>query len=226
MIEKKFGEFICDSCGKTTPVQFVVYGPHGFQINSIDLCRECSNKFAEDVINSLRDKIGIVQQDVFLFGGTIKANILYGRPSASEEEVIEAAKRANILDFINSLPNGWDTEIGERGVRLSGGQKQRIAIARALLKHPKVLIFDDATSALDLKTESLLYKALRSEMKDTSIIIIAQRVASAKDAKTIMVLEDGKVVGMGSSAELLANNPVYQDIYYSQLKRDGGANHE
>ena len=118
--------------------------------------------------------------------------------------------------------DGYDTIVGEKGSSLSGGQKQRIAIARALLKHPKVLIFDDATSALDLKTESLLYRALRSEMQDMTIILIAQRVASAKDAKTIMVLEDGKIVGMGSSAELLESNPVYQDIYYSQLKRNGG----
>ena len=174
----------------------------------------------------LRRSIAIVLQKAEIFTGSIFDNIRWGKPDATLEEVRHAATLAQADSFIMGFTDGYDTIVGEKGSSLSGGQKQRIAIARALLKHPKVLIFDDATSALDLKTESLLYKALRSEMKDTSIIIIAQRVASAKDAKTIMVLEDGKVVGMGSSAELLANNPVYQDIYYSQLKRDGGANHE
>ena len=170
----------------------------------------------------LRRSIGIVLQKAEIFTGSIFDNIRWGKPDATLEEVREAARLAQADSFIMGFTDGYDTIVGEKGSSLSGGQKQRIAIARALLKHPKVLIFDDATSALDLKTESLLYRALRSEMQDMTIILIAQRVASAKDAKTIMVLEDGKIVGMGSSAELLESNPVYQDIYYSQLRRNGG----
>ena len=147
-----------------------------------------------------------------------------GEKDATDEEIIEAAKIAQADSFITKFSDGYDTIIGEKGSTLSGGQKQRISIARAILKKPKVLIFDDATSAIDLKTESNLYKALRETLKDTTFILVAQRVASAKSAGKILVLEDGKVSGIGTNDELLKTNEVYQDIYYSQLKKEENEN--
>ena len=149
-------------------------------------------------LNSLREKIGIVQQDVFLFGGTIKENILYGKPTASDEEVIEAARRANILEFINSLPKGWDTEVGERGVRLSGGQKQRLSIARLFLKNPPILILDEATSALDNTTEMLIQKSLSELAKGRTCLIVAHRLSTIKNADEIAVISQGKIKEMGN----------------------------
>ena len=172
----------------------------------------------EYTLNSLREKIGIVQQDVFLFGGSIKANILYGRPTASEEEIIEAAKRANILDFINSLPNGWDTEIGERGVRLSGGQKQRLSIARLFLKNPPILILDEATSALDNTTEMLIQKSLQELAKGRTCLIVAHRLSTIKNADEIAVISKGKIIEMGNHETLMKQNGVYADLYRLQFK--------
>ncbi len=169
-------------------------------------------------LNSLRDKIGIVQQDVFLFGGTIKNNILYGRPNASEEELIEAARRANILEFINSLPNGWDTEIGERGVRLSGGQKQRISIARLFLKNPPILILDEATSALDNTTEMLIQNSLRELAKGRTCLIVAHRLSTIKNADEIAVISKGKIIEMGNHEALMKLNGIYSDLYRLQFK--------
>lgn len=179
-------------------------------IDSIDI--------GEYTLNSLREKIGIVQQDVFLFGGTIKQNILYGRPSASDEEVIEAAKRANILDFINSLPHGWDTEIGERGVRLSGGQKQRLSIARLFLKNPPILILDEATSALDNTTEMLIQKSLSELAKGRTCLVVAHRLSTIKNADEIAVVSKGKIMEMGTHETLLKQNGIYADLYRLQFK--------
>ena len=169
-------------------------------------------------LRSLREKIGIVQQDVFLFGGSIKDNILYGRPNASDEEVKEAAKRANILDFINSLPNGWDTEIGERGVRLSGGQKQRLSIARLFLKNPPILILDEATSALDNTTEMLIQKSLKELAKGRTCLIVAHRLSTIKNADEIAVVSKGKIMEKGTHEELMKLNGIYSDLYRLQFK--------
>ena len=171
-------------------------------------------------LESLRKNIGIVQQDVFLFNGSIRDNILYGRLDATEEEVIAAAKRANIHDYVMTLPEGYDTQIGERGVRLSGGQKQRLSISRALLKDADILIFDDSTSALDLKTEAKLYEALRTKYKHLTKIIIAQRIASVKGANRIAVLDGGSIVACDSHENLMKTCEIYQDIYQSQLKNN------
>ena len=173
-------------------------------------------------LKTLRENIGVVLQKSELFTGTIFDNIRWGKPDATLEEVRMAAKIAQADDFIMSFSEQYDTIIGEKGSSLSGGQKQRICIARAILKNPKVLIFDDATSALDLATEARLYKALKEHMDNVTIILIAQRVASAKGAQKIIVLDDGCISGIGTNEELLENNEIYKDIYYSQLKSNGG----
>lgn len=171
-------------------------------------------------LKNLRDNIGVVFQKTELFTGTIEENIKWGNGNATKEDVVEACKIAQADDFIRGFKDGYDTIIGEKGSSLSGGQKQRLAIARAIVRKPKVLIFDDATSALDLKTEASLYKALRENMKDTTIFLVAQRVASAKGATRIMVLDDGAVSAIGTNDELLKTSKIYQDIYNSQLKQD------
>ena len=172
----------------------------------------------EYTLNSLREKIGIVQQDVFLFGGSIKQNIAYGKPDATDEEILEAAKKANIVDFINSLPNGWDTEIGERGVRLSGGQKQRLSIARLFLKNPPILILDEATSALDNTTEMLIQRSLNELAKGRTCLIVAHRLSTIKNADEIAVISKGKIMEMGNHEDLLKLNGIYADLYKLQFK--------
>ncbi|WP_066894739.1 ABC transporter ATP-binding protein [Clostridium nigeriense] len=176
------------------------------------------NKSIYDVtLESLRRNIGIVQQDVFLFTGTIKENILYGNHSASDEAVIEAAKRANIHEFIMSLPNGYDTYIGERGVKLSGGQKQRISIARVFLKNPPILILDEATSALDNTTEYMIQKSLEELCKGRTTIVVAHRLSTIKNADEILVLTDKGIEEKGSHEELLNNGGLYKELYESQF---------
>lgn len=200
--------------GKTTICHLIprfYFLEHGhIYIDKIDI--------SDYTLRSLREKIGIVQQDVFLFGGTIKDNILYGRPSATDEEVIEAARKANILDFINSLPNGWNTEIGERGVRLSGGQKQRLSIARLFLKNPPILILDEATSALDNTTEMLIQKSLQELAKGRTCLIVAHRLSTIKNADEIAVVSKGKIMEKGSHDELMKLNGIYSDLYRLQFK--------
>ena len=169
-------------------------------------------------LRSLREKIGIVQQDVFLFGGTIKDNILYGKPDATDEEVLEAAKKANILDFINTLPKGIDTEVGERGVRLSGGQKQRLSIARLFLKNPPILILDEATSALDNTTEMLIQRSLQELAKGRTCLIVAHRLSTIKNADEIAVISKGKIMEMGSHEDLLKLKGIYAELYHLQFK--------
>ena len=169
-------------------------------------------------LRSLREKIGIVQQDVFLFGGSIKENIVYGKPGASDEEILLAAKKANILDFIKELPNGWDTQIGERGVRLSGGQKQRLSIARLFLKNPPILILDEATSALDNTTEMLIQKSLQELAKGRTCLVVAHRLSTIKNADEIAVVSRGKIVEMGSHEQLLNKGGAYAELYALQFK--------
>ncbi|PRX35723.1 ATP-binding cassette, subfamily B, MsbA [Orenia metallireducens] len=170
-------------------------------------------------IKSLRDKIGIVPQETVLFSGTIADNILYGRLDASEEEIIKAAKAANAHDFIEAFPEGYESEIGERGAGLSGGQKQRIAIARAILKDPSILILDEATSALDTESEALVQDALDRLMKNRTTFVIAHRLSTILDADKIVVMERGKVVEMGSHEELLAKDGLYKKLYEIQFNK-------
>ena len=169
-------------------------------------------------LSSLRDNIGIVQQDVFLFGGTIKDNIMYGNMNASMEEVIEASKKAYIYDFVMSLPDKFDTEIGERGVKLSGGQKQRLSIARLFLKNPKILILDEATSSLDNTTEILIQKALDDLCVGRTTIIVAHRLSTIKSAEKILVINDGTIIEEGSHDELMTKNGIYAKLYNLQFR--------
>jgi len=156
-------------------------------------------------LSDLRGNMAIVPQDVMLFGGTIKENIAYGNPSATDSDIIEAAKKANAWEFINSFPSKMETVVGERGVKLSGGQKQRVAIARAILKNPAILILDEATSSLDAESERLVQEALQLLMVGRTSIIIAHRLATIKDVNQIYVLDKGKIAEKGTHSELLQN---------------------
>ena len=167
----------------------------------------------------LRRKIGIVQQDVFLFGDTIAENIAYGRENATKEEIEEAARLAAADDFIRQLPNGYETKVGERGVKLSGGQKQRIAIARVFLKNPPVVIFDEATSALDTQTEKKVQKTLDELAKNRTTIIIAHRLSTVRNADVIYVLDHGRLLERGSHDELMARHGKYFALYEAQKKK-------
>jgi ATP-binding cassette, subfamily B, multidrug efflux pump len=169
-------------------------------------------------LRSLRNNVGIVLQESFLFSSSIKANISYGRPEATLEEIVDAAKRAQAHDFIMELPEGYDTVLGERGMGLSGGQKQRIAIARALCVNPAILILDDATSAVDMETEYNIQQAMKEVMERRTTFIIAHRISSLKHADEIIVLENGRIVERGNHEKLSHNGGVYQKIYEIQYK--------
>jgi len=171
-------------------------------------------------LDSLRRQIGIVLQETILFGGTIRENIGYGRPDATEDEIIAAAKTAEAHEFIASFPDGYDTAVGERGVMLSGGQKQRIAIARALLIDPRILILDDSTSSVDVETEYRIQKALERLRVGRTSFIIAQRISTVQDADKVVVLDGGQIVAQGTHEELLESSPIYTEIYSSQLQDD------
>lgn len=171
-------------------------------------------------LDSVRRNIGIVQQDVFLFVGTIKENILYGRPNATDEEVIAAAKRANIHDFVMSLEHGYDTEIGERGVKLSGGQKQRVSIARVFLKDPAILILDEATSALDNTTEVLIQHSLDELCKGRTTLVVAHRLSTIRGANEIAVITEGTVRELGTHDELMEKGGIYHKLYSLQFREN------
>jgi ATP-binding cassette subfamily B multidrug efflux pump len=173
-------------------------------------------------MKTLRNRIGISLQDVILFSGTIRENIRYGRPDATEDEVVRAAKAAQAHDFITGFPDGYDTMVGQRGVNLSGGQKQRIAIARALLMKPSILILDDSTSAVDVETETKIEAALEELLKDTTSFVIAQRISTVLKADKILVLDNGLIAAEGNHSQLMETSPIYREIYDSQLG-DGGA---
>ena len=172
----------------------------------------------------LRNKIAIVLQKAELFAGTIKENIIWGNPNATDEEVEWAANIAQAIEFIDSKEKKFDEYVEEKGTSLSGGQRQRLSIARAIVKKPEILIFDDSTSALDLVTEAKLYKAMRDNIADTTKIVVAQRIATAKNADKIVVLDGGTIIAYDTHENLLANCEIYQDIYNSQLKREGDIN--
>lgn len=169
-------------------------------------------------LDNLRAAVGMVLQKNVLFSGTIKQNLLWGNPQATDEEVEHAAKAAQAHDFIMSFPDGYQTELGQGGVNVSGGQKQRLCIARALLKRPKIMILDDSTSAVDTATDAKIRSGLKSEFGDTTVIIIAQRISSVEDADRIIVMNDGKIDAVGTHEELIATNHIYQDVYNSQKK--------
>jgi len=168
-------------------------------------------------LEHLRTQMGVVLQQTILFSGTIRDNIRYGKPNATQVEVEKAAKAACAHEFITSMPDGYDTILGQRGVNLSGGQKQRISIARALLVRPSILILDDSTSAVDLGTESRIQKAIKELMEESTSFLIAQRISSVLEADKILVLDDGKIVAEGTHQELIVHSEVYQEIYRSQL---------
>ncbi len=171
-------------------------------------------------LESLRRQIGIVLQETQLFGSTVRENITFGRPDATEEEMIAAAKAAAAHDFIMRFPKGYDTEVGERGITLSGGQRQRIAIARALLLNPRILILDDATSSVDTETEQQIQKALEALMEGRTSFIIAQRVSTVRNADLILVVDRGRIVAQGRHEDLIRESGVYADIYYRQLRQE------
>ncbi len=174
-------------------------------------------------LEDLRGRIGMVLQNNVLFSGTIRENLLWGDPDATEEEMIQAAKDAQAYDFIMSFPYGFDTHLSQGGVNVSGGQKQRLCIARAMLRKPSVLILDDSTSAVDSATEALIRESFYHNLKDTTVIMIAQRISSVRNADKIIVLDEGTIAGVGTHEELMRCNKIYQEIYYSQL--EGGVDH-
>ena len=169
-------------------------------------------------LNTLRQNVAMVLQKNTLFSGTIKENLRWGNPDASDEELVRVCRLAQADEFIRSFPDGYDTYIEQGGTNVSGGQKQRLCIARALLRHPKILILDDSTSAVDTKTDALIGKAFREEIPDTTKIIIAQRISSVKDADQIIVMDNGSIHGRGTHEELLESNEIYREVYYSQQK--------
>ena len=204
--------------GKTTICHLI---PHFYNVKKGTI--QIDGKDIHDVtMESLRRNIGIVQQDIYLFNASIKENILYGRLDATDEEVVEAAKRANIHDYIMSLEDGYNTVIGERGVRLSGGQKQRLSIARVFLKNPPILILDEATSALDNTTEILIQKSLDDLCKGRTTLVVAHRLSTIKNADEIAVIADGRIVEQGSHEELMAKGGMYSELYKLQFRANTG----
>jgi len=200
--------------GKTTLCQLI---PRFYEVNDGEILIDNIN--IKDIkIKSLRENIGLVQQDIFLFTGTIKENILYGKPNSEDAEVVEAAKNANIHDFILSLPEGYDSYIGEKGIKLSGGQKQRISLARAFLKNPVILILDEATSALDSEAEIIIQQALEKLTVGRTVLVIAHRLSTIKNANEIVVLTDQGIKEKGSHDELIAKDGLYTKLYNAQFR--------
>ncbi|HEX9012484.1 MAG TPA: ABC transporter transmembrane domain-containing protein, partial [Anaerolineaceae bacterium] len=219
-LEIKPGEILAlvgpSGAGKTTLVNLI---PRFFDPSSGRICID-GRDLRSLKVKSLRDQIGIVPQETLLFGGTVRENILFGRLDAAEEEMISASRSANAHEFIQALPNGYDTQVGERGVKLSGGQRQRIAIARAILKDPCVLLLDEATSSLDSASEGLVQEALERLMHGRTSIIIAHRLSTIQNAHRIAVLDGGKLVELGTHAELTAADGLYARLHRLQFRED------
>ena len=201
-------------CGKSSLVNLIprLYDVTGGQVLVDDVDVRDYN------VQALREIIGVVLQKNVLFSGTIKDNIKWGKADATDEEIEEACKYAQAHDFVLRQPNGYDTDLSQGGLNLSGGQKQRLCIARAIIKHPKILILDDSTSAVDTATEAKIRNSFYNELKDTTVFIIAQRVSSVQDADKIIVLDDGEIKGVGTHDQLLKTNQIYQEIYNTQQK--------
>lgn len=213
---KKFALVGPSGGGKTTICHLI---PHFYDVTDGEILID-GRELHTVTMRSLRQNVGIVQQDVYLFNASIRENILYGRLDATEEEIVEAAKRANIHDYIQSLPNGYETQIGERGVRLSGGQKQRISIARVFLKDPPILILDEATSALDNTTEILIQQALDELCRGRTTLVVAHRLSTVKNADEIAVIEHGRVTEQGTHEELIAQGGTYAALYRLQFREN------
>lgn len=205
--------------GKTTLVQMI---PRLYDVDEGEVLVDGVN-VKDYSLKHLRDGVGMVSQKNVLFSGTIMENLMWGDPEASMEELLESSKAAQAAPFVNSFTEGYETELGQGGVNVSGGQKQRLCIARALLKKPKILILDDSTSAVDTATEAKIRESFSSKLKDTTKIIIAQRITSVMEADEILVLDDGQIVGCGSHEQLLENCEAYQEIYYSQMDKEVSA---
>ncbi|MBO7677807.1 MAG: ATP-binding cassette domain-containing protein, partial [Erysipelotrichaceae bacterium] len=210
---------VCPSGGGKTTICHQL--PRFYHVDSGTISIDGIN--IEDItMDSLREDIGIVQQDVFLFSGSFYDNIANGRKDASEQDIIEAARKANIYDYIMSLPEGFNTQIGERGIRLSGGQKQRLSIARVFLKNPPILILDEATSALDNVTETLIQEALNSLRDGRTTIVVAHRLSTIRNADEILVVFNGKIIEKGDHDQLMAiENGAYKNLYNSQFNEGG-----
>jgi len=217
-LEAKPGEMIAllgsTGSGKSTLINLI---PRFYDVTSGRITIDGVD-IRDVTLTSLRGSIGIVQQDVFLFSATVRDNIIYGATDASNEQVLAATKAAQLHEFIESMPEGYDTWVGERGLTLSGGQKQRLAIARTLLVNPRILIFDDSTSSVDTETEFLIQQALRELMKGRTTFVIAQRLQTVRDADQILVLDKGTIVERGTHAQLLKTGAIYQEIYELQLR--------
>lgn len=205
--------------GKTTICHLI---PHFYDTTSGEILID-GQEIHTITLESLRRNIGIVQQDIYLFNASIRENIIYGKLGATEEEVIDAAKKANIHDYIMSLEHGYDTEIGERGVRLSGGQKQHLSIARVFLKNPPILILDEATSALDSVTEVMIQESLEELCRGRTTIVVAHRLSTIKNADEIAVISDGRIVEEGTHDELMRSHGAYSELYNLQFRKDAEA---
>ncbi len=219
-LDIQVGEYVAlvgsSGVGKTTLCSLI---PRFYEVNGGEILIDGQN--IQDVtLQSLRRNIGIVQQDVYLFAGTVADNIRYGKLDASREEIIESAKKANAHDFIMMLPDGYDTDIGQRGVKLSGGQKQRLSIARVFLKDPSVIIFDEATSALDNESETAIRQSLEMLTNNRTTLVIAHRLSTIRNAQRIIVLADDGIDEQGSHDELIAQNGTYAKLYNMQLRHD------
>ena len=202
--------------GKSTICHLI---PHFYDVEQGKILID-GKEIGDLTLASLRRNIGIVQQDIYLFNASVRDNILYGRPDATDEEIVEAAKRANIHEYILSMEKGYDTVIGERGVRLSGGQKQRLCIARVFLKNPPILILDEATSALDNATEILIQQALDELCKGRTTLVVAHRLSTIKNADEIAVISDGEITEQGTHESLLEQNGMYAMLYHKQFREE------
>src|SRR6266498_4480896 len=218
-LEANAGDYIAlvgsSGVGKTTLCSLI---PRFYEVSEGEVSLDGVN-IKDITLRSLRRNIGVVQQDVYLFAGTIFENIHYGKPNASEAEIIGAAKKANAHDFILTLPDGYDTDIGQRGVKLSGGQKQRLSIARVFLKNPPVLIFDEATSALDNESEKVVQDSLDDLAKNRTTFVIAHRLSTIRNAKRILVLTDRGIEEQGTHEELMVLGGTYARLYSMQFDK-------